>query len=59
MSEKVNILGINIDNVTESECVEAIRQALRNKENKKWIMGILSGILVSILGVALKTILGF
>ena len=35
MIEKVNILGINIDNVTESECVETIRQALREKKNKK------------------------
>ena len=35
MSKKVNILGINIDNVTESECVETIRQALREKKNKK------------------------
>ena len=30
----------------------------RNKEIKKWIMGIVSGLVVAVLGVFLKTILG-
>ena len=30
----------------------------RNKETKKWIMGIVSGLIVATLGVFIKTILG-
>ena len=35
MCEKVNVLGINIDKLTESECTEVIRQALKEKKNKR------------------------
>lgn len=35
MSKKVNILGIRIDNLTESECIDIIKQTLKKKQNTK------------------------
>ena len=40
MSEKVNILEVEIDKLKESECVDRIKQALKGAKNTKiftWI----------------------
>ena len=56
--KEMNEKQIKMEKDLDAEFQKIRQLEERNKELKKWIMGIVSGLIVSLLGVLLKTILG-